>query len=148
MLESEPAQPTWEDFKVDIDCTIDVQIDGDISSESGDIVVGEDEYFAIIINQQNLNEGLFSPFIEEKPFVDISNTDVEVTNAHLVADDQGGHMSQGGTPRSLEPDTLFTRVKTDDFGEILVLDLPPASYTLYGPKRPVGQAGTCPKPLL
>ena len=66
-------------------------------------MVGEDEYFAIIINQQNLNEGLFSPVIEEKPILDIANSNVEVTNAHLVADDQGGHMSQGGIPRSLEP---------------------------------------------
>ena len=145
LIADEPAAPTWRDLIIDIDCEINPQIDGDISSASGDIVIGDNDYFALIINQGNFNEGLFSSLAEQKPYIDIARSDLEIGSPRLVADDQGGHKAEGATPRSLEPETFYTRISSD-FGQQIVLNIPPGTYTIYGRRYPVGQAGTCTKP--
>ena len=146
LIEDEPAAPTWRDLIIDIDCEINPQMDGRLSSSQGEIVIGEADYFALIINQGNYNEGLFTSLAETKPYIDIARSDLKIGSPRLVADDQGGHKAEGATPRSLEPDTFYTRIVTEDFGQQIVVDIPPGKYTIYGRRSPVGQAGTCTKP--
>ncbi|NNE96061.1 MAG: hypothetical protein HKN24_08525 [Acidimicrobiales bacterium] len=141
LIADEPAAPTWRDLIIDVDCAIEPQMDGSLAGEGDDIVIGEDDYFALIINQGDF--GTF--FGDVTPFIDIARNDLEIGDPRLVANDQGGHTIEGATPYSLEPDTFYTRISSD-FGQQIVVDIPPGTYTIYGRHLVAGQAGTCPKP--